>query len=367
MKPVIVVSAQRFFRGGTIVIVTDCLEYLSSHYADQYVIKALVFKKTLYPSLPGIEYIEFPKSRNSFLRRMYDEYFYFRKLSKQWKPYLWLSMQDSTPNVKAMVRAVYFNNALIFRGIIFSDLLKQPRIFLLTLLYKYFYSRNINSNNWVVVQQNWIREYFLSRYINLKGKVIISPPHIFHATGNFKYERLEGSSVFKFIYPAYPFVYKNFEIIFKAAAIFQNKINAEIILTLTGYENQYIQSLKKKYYFLNNIRYIGDQPKKDAFTLYQQSDCLLFPSKTETWGLPLSEFMQLDKMIIAADLPYARETIGKYDKVKFADPNDAEQWAQVMENAVNNNLLMDEAWTVKYEQPFAADWKELWAKWLLAT
>ena len=37
--------------------------------------------------------------------------------------------------------------------------------------------------------------------------------------------------------------------------------------------------------------------------------------------MPLSEYKSFDKPIFVADLPYAHETIGNYNKVKFIDPN----------------------------------------------
>lgn len=51
--------------------------------------------------------------------------------------------------------------------------------------------------------------------------------------------------------------------------------------------------------------------------LYNTSDCLIFPSKLETWGLPISEMKFFGKPILIADELYAKETVGGYDKVQF--------------------------------------------------
>jgi glycosyltransferase involved in cell wall biosynthesis len=43
--------------------------------------------------------------------------------------------------------------------------------------------------------------------------------------------------------------------------------------------------------------------------------------------LPLSEAKSLGLPVLAANLPYARETLGVYDKVNFFDPDDPYQLA----------------------------------------
>ena len=50
---------------------------------------------------------------------------------------------------------------------------------------------------------------------------------------------------------------------------------------------------------------------------YNKIDCLIFPSKLETWGLPISEFMAFDKPMLIADLPYAHETAAGAKYVAF--------------------------------------------------
>ena len=67
-------------------------------------------------------------------------------------------------------------------------------------------------------------------------------------------------------------------------------------------------------------------------------DCLLFPSKLETWGLPLSEAKAYGKPILAANLPYAKETIGNYDFVSFFDINNPKELAELITHFVSNTI-----------------------------
>ena len=132
MKPVIVISAHRtFLRSGAVAITGECLKSLAQKYKEKYQLKALIYQKELYPLLPEIEYIEFPYARKNAFYRLYYEYIYFKKLSKKWQPYLWLSMQDTTPNVIAKNRVVYLHNALPVEPVSGNDLTKSRHCFLL--------------------------------------------------------------------------------------------------------------------------------------------------------------------------------------------------------------------------------------------
>ena len=48
--------------------------------------------------------------------------------------------------------------------------------------------------------------------------------------------------------------------------------------------------------------------------LYSKANALIFPSKLETWGLPISEAIDYKIPIMVAKLEYARETLGSYKK-----------------------------------------------------
>lgn len=98
--------------------------------------------------------------------------------------------------------------------------------------------------------------------------------------------------------------------------------------------------------FRNNvdvIKFIGFKSKDKLFSIYEnETDCILFPSRLETWGLPLSEAKKFGLPIIAADLPYAKETVDKYKWVKYFDPLNAEQLAKVIVSFVAKEIIFDD-------------------------
>jgi glycosyltransferase involved in cell wall biosynthesis len=169
---------------------------------------------------------------------------------------------------------------------------------------------------------------------------------------------------FVFIYPATAFPYKNFEVIINAVKILNKKNirNFEVIFTINGSENRYARKLKN---LINNykISYKGYMPTNELYNLYQTTDCLLFPSLVESWGLPLSEFIQMNKPIIAADLPYAHETTSGYGKVKFFNPQNAEQLAGYMLQAMEGSIIFDKNETTLYDKyDTVQSWQQLFDK-----
>src|SRR5665213_3015275 len=106
MKPRIVLSGVNLTAMGLLAVFKEALASLAEAHGDCYEIIALVHRKSLFQT-PGITYVEFPKIKASWLRRLRFEYIDCRRLSAELNPELWLSMHDMTPNVKAKRQAVY--------------------------------------------------------------------------------------------------------------------------------------------------------------------------------------------------------------------------------------------------------------------
>jgi len=352
----IVISAINFSEGGPLSILKDCLSYLSKNISDKYVVIALVHRKDLI-GISGITYYEFPNSKKSWFKRLYYEYIYFKKLSKIIKPYLWLSLHDITPNVKADIRAVYCHNPAPFYKISSQEFFLESKFFLFNLLYKYLYQINIRKNNYVIVQQSWLR----SRFKKLFGieNIIVAPPEI--NLKSFPLVSQSKNSKHRFFYPTLPRVFKNIEIICEAVQSLNSRgVNIfEVLLTIDGTETKYSRFIYNKYKDVSSLRFIGMQTREKIFEFYKDVDCMIFPSKIETWGMPITEFKNFGKPILLADLAYAHEAIGTYDKVKFFDPNNPLQLSNLMNEFMENRLVFEEVKRKNIESLFASNWKGL--------
>lgn len=357
----IVISGINLFEGGTLSIYKDCLDNIINYRLNETNnIIALVHKKEIFSEYRDkIKIIEFPKSRKSYLYRIFYEYIYFYFYSKSKDIDVWLSLHDITPNVKAKKKYVYCHNSTPFMKIEIKNLKYSYKNFLFSLFYKYLYKINIKKNTAVIVQQDWLRQEFIKMY-NLKN-VIVARPTVNIKDNKYKNVLKENKNKVQFIYPAFPRFFKNFELICEACKILeQREINKfEVLLTLDGTENKYANELVKKYSNYKTIRFIGLQSRKDLFSLYEEVNCMIFPSKLETWGLPISEFKETLKPLLLADLPYAHETVGSYDKVCFFNPIDKNELANLMENEISEKNIYINTIEKKNDEPFAANWREL--------
>lgn len=358
MKKTLVISAISLRSGGTLAILQDCLRELSDErYAGLSIYAIVKDRNLIQVDKANISFIEL-NGTGFYLKRLFYEYYYFRILSLKWQPDVWLSLHDITPNVKATLRAVYCHNPAPFYDLPWKEFFLEPMFGLFNFFYRYLYQINIHQNDYVIVQQNWLRQQF-SRLFNLpEKKIIVAHPHsnypVILNTAN--------PSRPVFIYPALPRVFKNMELIGDAVALLQGKgvVDFDVILTISGEENAYAKKIKKKYGHLKNLLFLGVQPREKIFELYAQASCLLFPSKLETWGLPVSEFKQTGKPILLAALPYAYETLGDYGHAAFFDPFSPEDLAAKMESVIRGEqVLTPAARSLEIRQPLSENWEEL--------
>ena len=363
-KKTIVLSGINLIEGGPLTIYKDCLRCVEKYFLENYEIVALVHNRELFSEFDSkIKFIEFMDSKKSYLKRFYYEYFYFKRLSKKLKPYLWFSLHDMTPNVVTDKRAVYCHNPIIFYDVKRKDMINEFKMFMFSRFYKYIYKINIKKNNFVVVQQDWIRKRF-KKIFKIKNVVVAHPNVVIDdSNNNYKNTKIVKNS---FLYPSFPRIFKNFEVICKAVEILENKNieNFKVYLTIDGSENIYSKELVEKYGRLKCIEFIGLQTRENLMKYYSKIETVIFPSKLETWGLPISEAKAFGKNIILADLEYAHETLGTYEKVMFFGPDNAEKLAEKIEMLINDdenmkNIEFDGNFEKNIEKPFCKNWKEL--------
>lgn len=359
MKPIIVLSGVNFTEMGPLTVFKDAIASLVTEYGDDYDIVALVHKKSLFDT-SGVTYLEFPEIKSSWLRRLRFEYYDCLNLSKKINPRIWFAMHDITPRVHANIRAVYCHNPAPFYSFNPTEALFDWKFCLFTLLYHFLYRINIRSNDFIVVQQDWLRTEFKSRY--RVTKVIVAHPSVDHIEPPQVTAPRSSIESFRFFFPAFPRTFKNIEQVLKAVE--QLECNGfkrfELWLTMNGTETPYAAKLVRRYSKLTTVRWLGLLPRTQVMQLYTEADCLIFPSKLETWGMPITEFKATGKPILAIDLPYAHETIGEYAQAAFFEADRDEQLASMMKQAIDGGELFAPVVGQKIAQPFSENWSELW-------
>ena len=362
MKRKIVISGINIFEGGALSIFYDCLDSIVSlHLDSEFEFTVFVNSVSLFNRYIGhFSFIELPKSRKHYWNRVWYEYFYFHRYSSKKHIYLWFSIHDITPNVVSEKRFVYCHNPSPFYKSTIKDLFIDPKLFLFSRLYMFLYKINIQKNDAVIVQEQWMKKEFLKR---TKAKhVIVSKPSISFTFSSYL-KQDTTSKRFSFFYPAFPRSFKNFEVICQAAAILNDSLPFDIFLTIDGTENKYSKNIVKRYSKIENIHFLGRLSRNGVFDMYKFSDCLLFPSRLETWGLPITEFKETKKPIVLSDLPYAHETLGNYEKACFFDQDSSTSLANIMRKLITRDYsVLSKAFSPNFSD--FNDWPSL-LKWMV--
>lgn len=357
IKQKLVISAINLTEGGPLTVLRDCVAAAAQLLGNNWEIIVLVNSASLIET-KGVTFLEFPLSKRSWFLRLYYEWWYFRRLSKKLKPDVWLSLHDITPFVEARYQAVYCHNPAMFYRISLLEAWLEPKLLMFNLFYRYLYRIGIHRNRYVIVQQDWLRQEF-KRLFNVNN-VVVAYPIVPVEQKKTPLEK-KNRDKFVFFYPTLPRVFKNIDLICEAVKILnlQGISGFEVRLTLDGSENRYAAFLHKRYANIRGIVFIGRQNHQEMLEQYDNSDCVLFPSRLETWGLPISEAKSFGKPLLVSEQPYAHETVGNYDKVSFIDPYNPAEWANKMQLLLTGKLTFSDAYMTTPKSPFVCDWQKL--------
>lgn len=354
----VVLSGVNIVSGGMLSVYKDCIRALLS-YCDDVRIFALVHDVALFLEFTDVRlsFFAYSKAKRSWLFRCYYEYVYFAGLAKRWKPDIWISMHDTTPLVRVPRQFVYCHNAAPFYKMAWREMTRDITFTLFVLFYKYLYRIGIHRNTAIIVQQNWMREAFQHMYG--LSNVIVARPQGGSYVPAWGPQNSMGKRLF--FYPVTAHTYKNVEVLCEAAKRIPQDHAWEIVLTMDGTEGSYAKDIVRKYGKIDGLRFIGRQSREAVFALYGECEALLFPSRLESWGMPLSEFMGTGKAIFASDLPYAHEVLDGYGKVKFLDPVQPDAWSKALTAFMRGTLSFDALPRQHIPEPYAKDWAELFS------
>lgn len=358
----IVISAVNLRKGGTLTILRQCLSFLSSWAPSAgYKVVALVHKRELV-DFPHIEYIELPRAASSWSKRLWCEYVTMGKIARELGDIeLWLSLHDTTPRVKAKRQAVYCQTSFPFLRWRWRDFCFDKKIPLFAMLTRFAYQLGIRRNRYLIVQQEWLRDGFSQMFELPKERFLVAPPPR-EALPALPDQRQEGAP-YTFLYAATPDGHKNFEFLCEATRRLEDKVGKgkfRVVLTIDGTENKYARWIHAQWGDCSSLSFRGFLSCEELQRTYAATDCLVFPSRIETWGLPISEFLPYGRPMLLADLPYARETASGAAAVRFFDPTKVEELVQAMEQVLRGDL---ENFQRPYERPHQAktinSWEEL--------
>jgi len=340
---VILINATAAKTSGALTILKDCIAYIEQNIVPDK--KYHLF--TVLNDFNEMKNIQIHKLEpQSWISRIrWDNGGLWRWCqSNNLEPDIIVSLQNTstkykTKNGLAMTQVVYYHQTLPLNQL--NGLYYGFKSMLKYYFYSFFVNRN-NAKSYYVVQLPYVKKLFCKKFKNISPvRVEVIRPNIpqIDVTSIANKNIILDKNTFKFLYPATQTSYKNHKILISALKKLK-KSNPEILdkiiifFTVAKLSNSLMNNIK-----LNNlgscIRFLGQLQYKDLLFYYKSVDALIFPSKIESFGLPLLEASFFGLPIIVCDLPYSREVLEEYTNKYFIDSNNIEGWANAIYNFNN--------------------------------
>ena len=152
----------------------------------------------------------------------------------------------------------------------------------------------------ILVQSHHMKKSLLKSYKIKKNFIYVLKIPIDKPKMNFIEKK---KKITKLLYPSNHYLYKNHNIIIKALSEYPIE-NLLVYFTASVSEFHKYKNLK----FIKRINYYS---YKNTYNVYNKFDGLIYPSKTESLGLPLVEALNFKMPVLCSNLPYAKEIFGK--------------------------------------------------------
>jgi glycosyltransferase involved in cell wall biosynthesis len=158
--------------------------------------------------------------------------------------------------------------------------------------------------------------------------------------------------IFRFFYPASPYPHKNHQILWSLIPLLE-KSPRNVRFDLTIDPGLVPESIRQSKY----IRCLGTLSPNDCRRYLTECDSLFFPSKVESYGLPLLEALLFGRIpVLAADRPYAREVCGSL--AIYFDPNSPDDLLAKLTMLLGDETILINEKTLK-ELPALVSWQDM--------
>jgi glycosyltransferase involved in cell wall biosynthesis len=124
-------------------------------------------------------------------------------------------------------------------------------------------------------------------------------------------------------YPAKTWAHKNHMGLFEALSLLRERHGLTLSLVCSGGQTHFFSAIRdrmKELGLTSQVRFVGFVTPLELVSFYRLSRCVIFPSKYEGWGLPITEAMRLGVPMACSALPVLIEQAD--DAALFFDPDD---------------------------------------------
>ena len=326
----ILIIATAAFEGGALTILQQFLSSIDIEDRKKYVL--FVSTKVDEHSFdPAFEIYKIDTGK--WLNRIYYDCIGYKQLIAKLKLDIitCVNFQNIPARLDGINQIVYMHQSLPLYEYPWKILSKEEfKLWLYSKFYSSFIKMNKSHASYFIVQADWIKNSLSEKIKYNSNRIFVFKPGVSNAfMGNVDPFSEKNNEEATFIYPSAGHAYKNHAILISAfellgpAYLRHNK--ARLLFTIPD-----DCELSKKLNGSNVesfIKFVGNLTHEQLNEYYDCSTGILFPSKIESFGLPLIEAACKGLKIVASELPYAREAVGNYSGAAFASPNNSEEWA----------------------------------------
>ena len=325
--------------GGALTVLKDYHERALRDKDNEYL---FIVSLPHLPEADNVAVYREPTIKRSWISRIHFDLFNAHKLIREYGAERVLSLQNMRVPFVKKEQIVYMHN-LLPRQIcdLRFSLAEEPKMWLYQHVIGRLMLRSLRRADGIIVQTKWLKRRLIERCGIQNDRIEVDRPTVRLFVSNSA--RKPSRNPFIFFYPASGMPFKNHDVIITACEILESKgfSGFKIVFTLNGNENDHIVDLKRRALALP-VEFCGWLDKAELVEMYQETGCLLFPSRLETWGLPLAEAASLTIPIIASDLEYAHETLRGVPDVAYCNPLDPSSWADRMADIMDSRRFQEQ-------------------------
>lgn len=319
--------------GGALTVLEDYHGRALSDKENDYV---FVLSTPNLTETDNVTVLNYPFVKKGWLSRLRFDLCVMPSLIRRLNPDRILSLQNTLVPFVRKEQWVYMHN-LLPRDIcdMRFSMRSEPVLWVYQNVIGRVIARSLRRADKVIVQSEWLKERCSKQYGIPAERIKVERPS--SAPFEMSCNGVQKDEEVVFFYPASSASYKNHRVILDACSCLKNEgiDGYRVVFTLSGSEGALSESLKARSEEEDlPIQFCGHLGREEMGAAYMESNVLLFPSRLETWGLPLQEAQQFGLEIIASDLDYARETIDGYDQAYFFDPTNPRELAGLMRDLV---------------------------------
>ncbi len=340
---IIYASAITAFTGGSYTILSDLIKGTKELQG----IKVTLLGSSTFSDVCSAHDIELvPIEHNlKWMRRFCWEFIFSIKFLKKFEndEVVFISLQNSLPRLPRKFKSIIY----LHQPLPYDENIRIPfkyfRSWLKQKIYPFFVEVNLKETSKVIVQTEWMRRGAARIHKINHINILIHRPKIEIAGGTIVEWTGPKDSGIVLFYPAKFYFHKNhFNLIAALNLIMDEAVqNKKIELKLTLSSEEF-EILKRKFSPRSkniNLINMGSISREEVFKQLSISSAMIFPSISETFGLPLIEAEAVGSPILVSDLDYAHEVIDGYSDVIFFNPNNVTDIVRAIESFVTNPLV----------------------------